>query len=167
MTEPNIACTVLVFVHLVMKWIPCFYSSLFLLCSQFLLNLNVIREMFQVQFQYTDYAQLAQTQLLGLSSTWRFWTWNSRQAESINVLYSYISLTLFHNPVWSLSNCKMTWILSLSLFDRFGLRVEFHQFFLLLDSNRHLHRISLVLCLHAYIFYVWKKKFRLAFSNLD
>ena len=58
----------LVFVHLVIKWIPYFYSSLFLLCIRFLVNLNVIREMLQVQFQYTDYAQPAQTQLLVVTS---------------------------------------------------------------------------------------------------
>ena len=33
-----------------------------------LVNLNVIREMLQVQFQYTDYAQPAQTQLLVVTS---------------------------------------------------------------------------------------------------
>ena len=70
-TEWNIVNPVVVFFHLVIKPTVHFYSSLFILCSQFLFHLNVIWKKFLIQFQYTNCGQIhpAQTHLLGVSLT--------------------------------------------------------------------------------------------------
>ena len=147
---------------------------------------NVIREKFQVQFQYTDWYSSDSDPTLGE----RRWqdifgltrTLSSRQADSINVLWSsgssgsarspfvniVNSLKLLYNlynppyclSVWSFSNCKMTLILSLGLHDRFGLKVEFYQFPFLLNCKRHPQWISLKLHQKkflTYIYDVWKE----------
>ena len=78
-TEPNIVNPVVVSFHLVIKSITHFYSSLFILCSQFLFPSNAIWKKFQIQFQYKDCAHPAKTQPLIAWSTRFFWTLSSNK----------------------------------------------------------------------------------------
>ena len=55
-TKPNIFNPVVIFFHLIVKPFAHFHPGQFILCSQFLFYLNLIRKKFQIQFQYTDCA---------------------------------------------------------------------------------------------------------------
>ena len=76
-TEPKMFYPVLIFFR--------FYSRPIILCIQFLLNLNVIQEKFQVNFQYMDSAQPTQTQMFGTLLTRSFQTFSDTQANSVNI----------------------------------------------------------------------------------
>ena len=158
--KPNIFYPVLFFFHLVIKAVAHFYLSPLILLRQFLLNVDVIQEKLQVQFQHRDCAHPYQTQLLGASSKEFIWTSSSRHADIVNVLWnsgssgssrypfvnivnSSINLKLLYNlpcylSIWSLSNCKMALIMSLDLNNSCSIKVEFHQFPFLIDFNGHL-----------------------------
>lgn len=107
--KPNIFYPVLFFFHLVIKAIAHFYLSPLILLRQFLLNVDVIQEKLQVQFQYRDCAHPYQTQLLGASSKEFIWTSSSRHADIVNVLWNSASLVRPDIPLLTLWTVLSVW----------------------------------------------------------
>lgn len=106
--KPNIFYPVLFF-HLVIKAIAHFYLSPLILLRQFLLNVDVIQEKLQVQFQYRDCAHPYQTQLLGASSKEFIWTSSSRHADIVNVLWNSAPLVRPDIPLLTLWTVLSVW----------------------------------------------------------
>ena len=107
--KPNIFYPVLFFFHLVIKAIAHFYLSPLILLRQFLLNVDVIQEKLQVQFQYRDCALPYQTQLLGASSKEFIWTSSSRHADIVNVLWNSAPLVRPDIPLLTLWTVLSVW----------------------------------------------------------